>query len=192
MSATRSASGGSPYLKPKLMIVSVCRGAPSSENSSAISVDELMDVARRRVDDDVGALAHRREPGALEPDAVEDRAVALQRMRSAHRLESPDEHVVRGIQEHEPDLPALAQRLQRLGKVREQVAAAHVDDDGHPRQRGRRELGELEERPEHLRRQVVDDVPAEVFERVRRRRSAGPRHPGHDQHFAGLALLRPP
>ena len=39
----------------------------------------------------------------------------------------------------QPDLPPLAQRPQRLGEVREQVAAAHVDDDGDPRQRARRE-----------------------------------------------------
>ena len=38
MSATRSASGGRPYLKPKLMIVTVCRAAPSAENISMTCV----------------------------------------------------------------------------------------------------------------------------------------------------------
>jgi hypothetical protein len=42
-----------------------------------------VDVARRRVEHDVGVLAHRGEHLALAPDAVDERAVALQRMRAA-------------------------------------------------------------------------------------------------------------
>ena len=48
--------------------------------------------------------------------------------------------------------------------------------------------GEFDERPEHLRRQIVDDVPVEVFERVRHRRPAGARHSGDDQHFLLLVF----
>ena len=35
---------------------------------------------------------------------------------------------------------------------------------------------------EHLRREVVDDVPAEVLQDVGHRRAAGPAHPGEDEH----------
>ena len=44
--------------------------------------------------------------------------------------------------------------------------------------------------PQHLRREVVDDVPAEVFERVADRGSPGPGHAGDDQHLLLLGLPR--
>ncbi len=44
-------------------------------------------------------------------------------------------------------------------------------------------LGEVDERAQHLRRQVVDDVPAEVFESVADRRSAGAGHARDDEHL---------
>ena len=49
--------------------------------------------------------------------------------------------------------------------------------------------GEVDQRAEHLRRQVVDDVPAEIFERVADRRAAGAGHAGDDEHLAGLVSL---
>ena len=57
--------------------------------------------------------------------------------------------------------------------------------------RGQRRAGafdELDERAEHLRRQVVDDVPAEVFEGVADGGAAGAGHPGDDEHLLLLGL----
>ena len=94
-----------------------------------------MDVEGGRVDDHVGALAHGSQTLPLEVDAVEDRAVALKRMRAAHGFEAADEHVVRRVEEHDPHRTAAAQRPGDLGQLGEQVAPAHVDDDGDARKR---------------------------------------------------------
>ena len=45
------------------------------------------------------ALADGRQPLPLAMDAVEDRAVALERMRAADRFEAAHQHVVRGVEE---------------------------------------------------------------------------------------------
>ncbi len=106
MSATRSTSGGSPYLNPKLMIVSVCRAASSSEKRSH-AASRAGGCCTTDVSMMTSALSRTAvEPLALVPDAVEDRAVALERMRAPDRLEPSHEHVVGGIQEHQPDLAA--------------------------------------------------------------------------------------
>ncbi len=52
------------------------------------------------------ALAQRRQPRALDADAVEERAVALQRVRAAHRLEAAHEHRVVRIEEDHPHVDA--------------------------------------------------------------------------------------
>ena len=52
------------------------------------------------------ALAQLGEPRTLDADAVEQRAVALQRMRTAHRLEPAHEHRVGGVEEHHPHVGA--------------------------------------------------------------------------------------
>ena len=95
---------------------------------------ELVDVEVGGVDDDVARLAHLGEACALDADAVEDRAVALQRMRPAHRLEPAHEHVVGGIEEHHAHVHAGAERLDDLGQFGEEVAAADVDDRRDARQ----------------------------------------------------------
>ena len=193
MSATRSASGGRPYLNPKLMIVTrVPRGALVGEQLDDLR-RELVDVEVGGVDDDVGALADA-PPGASRSsaDAVEDRAVALQRVRAAHRLEPAHEHVVGGVEEH---------RRARWRRSRSACDDASGSSANRSRPRTSTttatrgsalagELGEVEQRSQHLRRQVVDDVPAEVLERVRRRRAARAGHAGDDEHLAGARAPR--
>jgi hypothetical protein len=53
--------------------------------------------------------------------------------------------------------------------------------------------GLLADLGQHGRRQVVDHIPAEILQRVRRRRPAGHRHPGDDhepQRLGGGRLVR--
>ena len=51
-----------------------------------------------------------------------------------------------------------------------------------------RALGKLDEWTQHLGREVVDDVPAEILESVADRGSPGTRHPGDDQQFLPFAV----
>ena len=129
---------------------------------------------------------------ALDADAVEDRAVALQRMRSAHRLEAAHQHVVGGVEEqHAHRTARRAARARprasssKRSRPRTSTTAATL------RQRAAAEVGQIEQRPQHLRREVVDDVPAEVLERVGGRGAAGARHAGDDQHLAGFVPALP-
>jgi hypothetical protein len=67
--------------------------------------------------------------------------------------------------------------------VDEQPTAADVNDRRDLRQRVSGVLRELNERFEHLGRQVVDDIPAAIFERIADRRSTSARHPGDNQEL---------
>ena len=55
-----------------------------------------------RVDDEVGRVAQRAEQRALGGDAVDQPAVALQRVAAPHLLEPADEHGVRRLEEQQP------------------------------------------------------------------------------------------
>ena len=150
-----------------------------------------MDVQLGGVDDDVALLAHRSGHRALGGDAVEDRAVALQRVRPADGLEPADQRRVVRLEEEQPQLRPVAGRVRvAVLQLREQLAAAHVDDDRDAGEALVGVAGEVEQRPQHLRRQVVDDVPAEVLEGVAHRRAAGAGHAGDDEHGAGGAARR--
>jgi hypothetical protein len=174
-------------LKPKLITVSVARLSRVAEEVDDAR-GELMDVHLTRVDDDVGALADHPEAIALAQDAIEDRALALQRMRPPHRLEPSHEHIVSGVEEQHAQ---LASRPQRIGDP-----AAPERDRGRGHRRLRRawealpgHLGEFEEMPEHLRRQIVDDVPPQVLEGVGCRGAPRSRHARDDEHLAGALLV---
>ena len=116
-------------------------------------------------------------------DAVEDRAGALQRMRPAHGLEPAHERGVVRLEEQQAQLRPVA--------VAGASAASFSSVSSWPPRtstttamRDSRSSGvarEVEQRPQHLRRQVVDDVPAEVLEGVADRRPARAGHAGDDQ-----------
>ena len=92
------------------------------------------------------------------------------------------------VEEDDAHVHARAERLDDVLELGEEVAAADVDDRRDARQGGARTLDELDERSQHLRRQVVDDVPAEVFERVADGGATGTGHAGDDQHLLLLGL----
>ena len=102
MSTTKSASSGTPYLKPNDMTVDPQpRAAPAAERPASTFLRELVDVEAGGVDDQVGLAAQVGEQLALAHDAVEQPALALQRVRAADRLEPADQHLVGGVQEHQ-------------------------------------------------------------------------------------------
>src|SRR5690606_27829524 len=66
----------------------------------------------------------------------------------------------------------------------EQAASADIHDRGDLRKVPGSHVGELEKGPQDLRRQIVDHVPAEVLECVRRGGATCSRHPGDDEELA--------
>ena len=183
-SATGSASVGSPYLKPKLMTVTCTPASSARRTVSAMVVASwwmLSSEVSMTMSLDSRMLASRARSAR---DAVEEGAVALQRMRAAHRSNRRTSAASVASRKTHAQLGAAAQRLDHLAAGRRRSRGPRTSTTAAIlRQRRPGALGEVDQRPQHLRRQVVDDVPAQVFERVRDRRSAGPRHPGDDQHF---------
>ncbi len=72
--------------------------------------------------------------------------------------------------------------------ILEQPAAAHVDDRRDLGERAARLLREIDERAQHLWREVVDDVPAEILEGVAHRRPSRAGHAGDDEHLLAVVL----
>ncbi len=142
-----------------------------------------MDIQLRRVDNDVAVGSQLLHTRALGPDTVEKCSVALKRVRTPHLLEATHQGGVGGLEENHTDASVVTQPLHGLFDIGEELATADVDNSGNLRQRGTRVTGEVNKRAEHLRREVVDHVPAEVFEGVADRRPPGARHARDDQHL---------
>ena len=128
----------------------------------------------------------RRSPStcALAAQPVEQPAAALQRVRAAGGLLAAYEHVVGGLEEQQRRVPAGG-ALGEVGLERaEERPGADVD---HHRDR-LVEAAALVDQPDHVaqqaRRQVVDDVEAEVLELLGGGAAAGAGHPGHDHELA--------
>ena len=68
-------------------------------------------------------------------DAVEQRSVALQRVRAPHRLEAAHEGRVGGVEKQHTGVVGAPQRLEFLLHIGEQTTAADVDDRCNPRNR---------------------------------------------------------
>ncbi len=134
-----------------------------------------------RVDHEVGALAQRREHRALGGHAGGDAAVGRERMAPARLLVAVDQRLLGGLEEQhvviQPErVEIVDDGLQRL----EVDAAAHVGDDGGALDLGALVHEQLDQRADHLRRQVVDAEVAGVLEHVHRRRLAGAGEAGDD------------
>ena len=166
------------------------RGAAQLSERFADLHRELVHVQPRGVQHGVGGAAQVGQQAPFALDAVQHGALGLQRVRPADRLEPAHQGVVGGVQEQQPG-GGVAQlgRVQRLLQVAEEGPAPHIDHHRQPRHRRGGPAGQLGQAGHQQRRQVVDHIPAEVLEDMRRGRSAGPRHPGDHQQL--LVQLHP-
>ena len=125
------------------------------------------------VDDDVGQALERLEHRALGGDAALDGGRAGQRVAAAGLLEAGEDGVVVGVEEEDAVAqPERREVLEHGAQGLEVVAPAHVGDDGRALDLGALVHEQLDERADHLRRQVVDAEVAGVLEDVHRRRLA--------------------
>ena len=188
MSASRSASTGTPYLNPKLTTVIrslTASGVPNALATLSLSWWTLSGVVSMTRSASPRRLGHHL-PAPV--DALEQPAGALQRVRPPGSLLAPDQDVVVGLEVEQRRTPGRELRRQLLAQRVEEDARAHVDD-------GRDRLVDallLVDQAHHvadqLGRQVVDHEVAEVLELLGRRAAAGTGHAGdHDQ----LALALP-
>ncbi len=150
---------------------------------------ELVHAEARRVDDQRGSLAQRREQVPLGGDAVEHGVRATlapfrgtQRMRTTRAAEAAQQRLVSGIEEHHLKLRSarLLERLQNTRGVVQEPTHTHVDaerDAPQPRAAER-----VERVPHDGRGQVVDAKEAEILERVHRSRFASAAHTRHHHH----------
>ncbi len=127
----RSASRGGPFLKPKVSRVS------ASFRARSVPEQLLGDPAPQfgpgqvgGVDDDVGALAQRRQQLALGADAVDDPPFRRQRVAAAGLLVAVEQGLLVGLEEEQLRLrPVAFEVVEHRQQVVEVLAAAHVGDD---------------------------------------------------------------
>ena len=168
-SKTRSASSGTPYLKPKLMswidelvrtrtsVASWAKIRSRSSRSDRSEVSRTTSASAR-----TGSSSR-----ALLGDRARDAALVAERVAVARLAEAPDEDVVARLEEDDPrpDAATLERAAHRRERER-RVAGPDVEDDRDPREAlavGRHELGEVRQQ---LAGQVVDDGVAEVLEQL--------------------------
>ena len=175
-----SASSGSPCLKPKLS-TAICSRWPSPVWSNARDQLglQLVDVEVGGVDHEVGRAFDRVEQRALELDRL-DEAVGLvvERMLAPRRRRSgapARRSTRRGTR------CARGGRRRAARRPREHVDVLAPGHERQPLDVAARLAGQLDDRVDQRRRQVVDHEPAEVLEHRRGRRAPGAGQPGdHD------------
>ncbi len=125
-----------------------------------------MDTHRGGVDNLVGGAAQGRKQTHLSLDAVHKSTGALEGMRAAVGFVAAHQCLRAGLEEDDAIDNARALELFERGiKRAEERTRAHVHADSqsvHARSRVIRH--HADERGQHRRRQVVDDVPVKVFE----------------------------
>ena len=146
---------------------------------------ELVRVELAGVDQQVRPLAHGLQQLALVGDRLLD-AARRQRVAPPRALVAPHQHVVGGVEEHDPHPfaggPQLVEHVgQVLEVLRARVGAPAADHERHPLYAGPGAVHHLDHLHDQAGRQVVDDEPAHVLEGRRRRRTAGAGHP-RDHH----------
>ena len=155
---------------------------------------ELMDVEVGGIDDEVTGLAQSEHPLSFGSDTVKKRSVTLKRMGPPNLLEPPDQCGISRLKEEHANGSRLTERLNRLCEIGEQLAAPHIDDRGDLWQVVARLSRQLDQWTEHLGREIVDDIPAEVLQSIANRGSSGTGHAGDDEHFLllfGLVVAVP-
>src|SRR5450759_3018798 len=106
-------------------------------------------------------------------------------MRPARRFEASDQHLVAGVEEQDAGAgTGLAHLGERGVEVVDERAGARVDDEREPG-RPLPVPGQLRDRGDQRRREVVDDEEPEVLEDVSGRGPPGPGEPGDDEEVEG-------
>ena len=121
----------------------------------------------------------------LAHDALGDAAGRGERVPTTRLLVTRHERLIVGLEEQHPVGDATRPEvIENLGQTTEVAAAAHVRDDRGPGDLRAGVHEQLDERPDHLRGQVVDAEIPLVLECGHRGRLAGAREPG-DDHQVG-------
>ena len=152
---------------------------------------QIVNAHRGGVDDLVGRATKGREQAHLGLDAVHEGTCALEGMRAAVGLVASHQRFGTGLEEDDAvdDARALELFESRIERT-EEGTRAHIHTNGeavHARCRIVRH--HADEGGQHGRRQVVDDVPVEVFERAGSAGAARPGVAGDDEHLIGGARL---
>ena len=180
----RSASRGGPFLKPKVSRVSA--SFPASLGAEHLLGDPSPQFGAGQVagvDDDVGALAQRRQHLALGADAVDDPSFRGQRVATAGLLVAVEQRLLVGLEEEQPRLAArrasrsssTCSRSSKYSPPRTSETIAGVLDPAAL------VAEQLAEAADHPRRQVVDAEVAAVLEGGDRFRLARPGMAGDDR-----------
>ena len=186
MSATKSASTGMPYLKPKLITVTLSRVVSGVPNDSRDPVGELVDVEVGGVDDEVGVGAQVGQRRALATEPVDQPAAGLERVGPAGRLLAADQHLVGGVEEQQRRVAAHGV-LREVGLQRvEERPGPDVDHDRDRLAGAAALVDQADDVAQQGRREVVDDVEAEVLQLLGGGAAAGAGHPGDDDDLAGV------
>ena len=157
------------------MTVAVSGGVRPSRANAFSSVARSWWTLRSLVSThEVGLAGDAGEQAALGGDAVDQRAVALQRVLAAVRLVAAHQHLVAGVHvDHPGPVAGLGEHPDGLLEVAGEGPAADVDDGGEPAEVTAG--AQLDHGQQQRRRQVVDDVPAEVLQHAAGAVLAGPR-----------------
>jgi len=127
-----------------------------------------------RVDAELGAVAQALEQRALGGNPGGHAARRRERVAPARLLVTRQQRLLVGLEEqHTAAQPQRREVVEHRGQRLEEVAAAHVGDDGGALDLRSLVHEELDERADHLRRQVVHAEVAGVLEDVHGGRLAG-------------------
>ena len=191
-SSTRSASRGTPYLKPKLMSWIDRRSEPWTSPRRAKIRSRSSRSERSLVSSTTSAWV-RTESSIARSSSMEAAIPRSSASGCRWRVsrEAADQDVVAGLEEddHRPDAAPLERAAHRPERERH-VAGPDVDDDG----RAAVALGlggdQVRQVPQQLAGQVVHDDVAQVLEQLGGGRLAAAREAGEHDHLPVVRGLR--
>ena len=151
---------------------------------------QLVNVHTGGVNGAVRSEAQTFKESAFSADTVEDAALTLQRVRAALSLVAGNNGLVLGVkEEHGKVNIGLAQSLNRSGKIGEQCAGANVNAERHLRNSRTVTGHQLCQGTEHLRRDVIDNVPALILQYICDSAAACTGNTGNHQNLRTLLTL---
>ena len=151
---------------------------------------QLVNVHAGGVNGAVRSKTQALKESALSADAVEDATLTLQRVRAALSLVAGNNGLVLGVKEEHGEVNiGLAQSLNRRGQIGKQRASANVNTERHLRHSCTVAGHQFSQGTEHLRRDVVDNVPALILQHICDSAAACTRNTGNDQNLRTLLTL---